>query len=516
MSSVKYFIALLICCFGNQLVAQTRVQCHVPYDLTFKSKVIPANPFLVEFSAEMTNPKGLHLTLPGFYDGNGTWKVRFSAISQGRWQIVTHSSLSDLNGQKRELSCGIATAIDHGQLLVDPGNRKHFIYEDGTHWFPVGYECNWLWAMDAEDDRLPIINKFLDKITSYGFNMILLNAYAYDTSWRIGKTGEDDYGPSALYPWAGDYQNPDFSRFDLHYWQHFDKVMEALNKKGIIAHIYLKVCNKKVNWPPNDSQEDDQYYRWIIARYAAYPNIIWDLAKEANYEKSVAYKTARLKYIRATDPYRHLLTVHTDFSTYDIGVYNDFVDFRTDQYQKDVHQTMLKNLGQNNWPVMNVESGYESGPKGLQDKTYSSAQSPEECARRIWEIQLAGGYNAYYYTYTAWDVIRPDDNPPGYVYLKNFTDFFKTTRYWLLKNNDALVSKGYCLADDGKEYIVYQNDDNPFTLNLAGVKARLKAKWYQAFTGQYLEAGELNNGLITFSPPATLGKGPMVLHITAF
>jgi hypothetical protein len=100
---------------------------------------------------------------------------------------------------------------------------------------------------------------------------------------------------------------------------------------------------------------------------------------------------------------------------------------------------------------MNVESGYEYGPKGPKDKTYSSAQSPEEVARRIRVIQMAGGYNAYYYTYTAWDVIRPADTPSGYTYLKNFRYFFNTTKYWMMTPNDSLVNKGYCLARPGRE-----------------------------------------------------------------
>ena len=45
---------------------------------------------------------------------------------------------------------------------------------------------------------------------------------------------------------------------------------------------------------------------------------------------------------------------------------------------------------------------------------------------------MAGGYNAYYYTYTAWDVIRPLDVPPGYALYKHFGDFWRATEYWKL------------------------------------------------------------------------------------
>ncbi len=486
-----------------------------PHDFEFKSKTIPDNPFTVNFSAEFAGPNGTKLVLPGFYDGNGIWKIRFSPTVEGNWQLTTVADIAGINNQKLRFTC-IANPDKkvHGNLMVDPQNPHHFIYQDGTHWFPDGYECDWLWALDEHDNKLPVINSFLDKLSYYGFNFILINCYGYDTTWRPGKSSDDDYGPSALYPWNGSNDQPDFSHFNLTYWQHFDRMIDAMNKRGIIAHLYLKVYNKKVNWPKNGSPEDDRYYNWIIAHYAAYPNITWDLAKEANNEKSVDYKTGRLKFIRLTDPYHRLVTIHTDVQTYNSGAYNSLADFRSHQEQSNhLHASTLKQLAQNNWPVMNVESGYEHGPKGLLDKTYNNAESAEEDARRIWEIQMAGGYNAYYYTYTAWDVIRPNETPPGYAYLKNFKDFFTQTEYWLLKPADSLASTGYCLAHTGKEYVVFQNKSVPFTLNLTDLDKPLKARWYQPYTGNYMDAGTLQKGMVSLTPPEILGTGPVVLYI---
>jgi hypothetical protein len=113
-----------------------------------------------------------------------------------------------------------------------------------------------------------------------------------------------------------------------------------MNQRGMMAYLYLKVYNKLVNWPQNNSFEDDLFFRWVIARYAAYPNVIWSLAKEAQYEKSTRYKVDRLKFIRSTDPYQRLLTVHDDRLTYDLGYYNELVDFRSSQEHDDVHATI--------------------------------------------------------------------------------------------------------------------------------------------------------------------------------
>ena len=46
----------------------------------------------------------------------------------------------------------------------------------------------------------------------------------------------------------------------------------------------------------------------------------------------------------------------------------------------------------------------------------------------IASVSMAGGYTAYYYTYTAWDVIRPFEVTPGYAFMKHFGDFWRSTQ----------------------------------------------------------------------------------------
>jgi len=112
-----------------------------------------------------------------------------------------------------------------------------------------------------------------------------------------------------------------------------------------------------------------------------------------------------------------------------------------------------------------------------------------------------------------WDVIRPLDTPPGYAYLKNFRDFFVKTQYWLMQSNDSLVSTGFCLANPGKEYVIYQYQPSTFKLRISGVAKPLKALWYQPLSGKYLDGGILHNGTIELTSPTAFGNGPVVLHV---
>ena len=485
-----------------------------PHDFAFQTLTKHENPFIVPFSATAKGPNGVQFSTLGFYDGDGTWKVRVPPNIEGEWSLLTQSDDPQLDGKSVDFICAPNEDPNiHGALLVDPDHPYHFVFEDGTRRFLMGYECDWLWALDMGDPNLATLNPFLDKLAANGFNHIILNAYAHDCPWSKGRTCKDDYGPPPMYAWQGSNENPVHGRFNLEYWQHYDCVIDALFRRGIIAHIMIKVYNKVVNWPEKGSGEDDLYFRWLIARYAAYPNVVWDFSKEAWREPDVEYKISRFRLIRKYDPYRRLVTSHDDDAAYDAGAYNEILDFRSDQQHSDWHQTVLRQRRQHTWPVVNVEFGYEHGPKGLEDKTYKVVQPAEEVCRRAWEICTAGGYVTYYYTYTAWDVIRPEDTPPGYGYFKGLRDFFEGTGYWQMKPADELVSEGYCLANPGKEYIVFLKQPNRLTLKIVGTSDTLEAEWYHPFTGERMDAGKLKNGTSELTPPPSWSDAPVALHV---
>ncbi len=479
-----------------------------PHDFEFRSDTLHENPFLVRIDGHFTGPDGRKMVVTGFYDGGGVWKIRFSPTMKGEWSLTTSSDDAKLSGKAvAGIQCvAQPNAEVHGILKVDPEHRQHFVFEDGSRFFLMGYECDWLWALDEND-----LNPFLDKLAEHGFNYIILNVYAHDTSWRTGKSEKNDYGPPPTYPWLGTNDQPDHERLNPDFWRHYDRVIEAMHKRGIIAHIMTKVYNKSVNWPAKRSPAEELYYRTLVARYSAYPNVVWDFSKEAHYETDFDYKADKLRFIRASDAYKHPITVHHDEEAYDRGAYSGLLDYRSDQHHGDWHATILRQRGMREWPVVNVEFGYERGPKGEGDHTYPHSQSPEEVVRRAWEIYMAGGYGAYYYTYTAWDVIHPEHNPPGYAHFHNLRRFFEGTQYWRLQPNDGLVSRGYCLANPGREYVVYQQDPGHFTVEVSGAESSLASEWFHPLTGKRVPAGTFGNGKHEITTPEGW-NGPAVLH----
>ena len=529
---LRAFVGILIMSASLASSPALDVPLWTPQEFSFSAKAATANPFKVSFSATITGPDGKTFTLPGFFDGDGTWKIRVSPNATGSWSVVTKSDMRELDARTASFTCVKSTnPRAHGVLRVDKAHPHHFIFEDGARFFMQGYEYDWLWALDTGKPGVPTVEATLDLLAKHGFNYVILNTYAHDTKWREGKTGPDDFGPPPLYAWEGSNEQPYHSRMNLAYWQHYDQVMSALAQRGIQAHMLIKVYNKQVQWPARGSDEEKLFFRWLVARYAAYPNVIWDFAKEAHNEKDLAYKQGWLKWLRENDPYHHLTTVHDDDKVNDSGAYDDLTDFRADQHHGNDKEVLTpgrngNRIGSNRdrilaqrarraWPVANVESDYECGPGGVNDKTYNQAQSPEDTVDMLWQIAMAGGYTAYYYTYTAWDVVRPLDVPSGYALMKHFGDFWRATTYWTLEPSDKLVSTGHCIANHGHEYVVFQKQPAPFTIEITGAGSLLKAEWFNPRTGARTPGPSLKNGQSKLAPPPGWGNTPLVLHVRA-
>jgi len=334
-----------------------------------------------------------------------------------------------------------------------------------------------------------------------------MNAYAHDTSWAKGKSNPWDYGPPAMYAWEGTNAKPDHSRVNLRFWRHYDRVVRYLQEKGIIAHIMLRVYNKMVNWPKNGSPEDELYYKYIVARYQAFSNVLWDFSKEAHNEKNARYKLAVIKAIKKWDAYDRLVTVHDDNGNYDNGSYN-ICDFRSDQQHSRWGETILAQRKAREWPVLNIEYGYERGVDNL--PTYRVMQDWQEVLRRTYEIICAGGYVNYYYSNTSWDLIKWEPEPPGWKRYRILKEFFDGVKYWEMTPK-ARVNSEWVLANEGKEYVIFAPKGGTVRFTVSRAASALRAEWLNIYTDEKVPAGEVPNG--DHSKKSPFGPLAVVLHL---
>jgi hypothetical protein len=108
----------LICCtfitgFSKDYI--TRKWEVVDMDFVFRGRM--EDPFKVNFGAVLTHETGFSTTIPGFYNDNKTWVIRFCPDLEGVWTYETFSSTASLAGQKGKIRVDSKTKLDeHGPL----------------------------------------------------------------------------------------------------------------------------------------------------------------------------------------------------------------------------------------------------------------------------------------------------------------------------------------------------------------------------------------------------------------
>lgn len=478
--------------FGQHTVAKWAIK-----DVSFAAK--SDKPFGEKFGAVFTSPKNQQMTIPGFYNGNGEWIIRFSASDMGKWSYTTYSTVTALSGKTGTIEVTEnKDPNEHGGIVIKKDNPQHFSYEDNTPYFLTAFELDWLFAMDYGKDDLTKAKKLLHTIKEKGFNQVVMNVYAYDIVWKKDPKikPEYEYGSPSFFPFGGNNTTPDFSKLNTDYFKHFDKTMQLLKDEGIAAHLMIYVWNKRVNWPAMYSEADNMYFDYVIARYQAYTNIVWDISKEALYygRADANYVSERIERVRRLDAYKRLLSVH-DFSY--CSNYSDKVDFISIQYWGGDLPSKMKSIREKfkTQPIFNIEhGGYEEGPYEVFTGNFINA---EECLKRNYACAFSGVYSTHYWQNTSWNVIIPDpydksvSPQPKLHYYQYFTDLFTKYPFQNFKPNQA--GEGSMNLTDGKgTYLVFFPASN-YAL-APHVKEKINAAteftWFDPYTGVYTKGSD--------------------------
>ncbi len=466
-------------------------------DVAFAATDAKTQPFGERFSARLVGPDNRILDAQGFYNGGNEWVLRFSANVEGDWSFKTASSLKSLDG----LSARVAVKSNrnprqHGGLVTHPNQPQNFFYEDGTECTMLAFEADWLFALDYDNpDAAPKTAHLLDLLADQRINQVITTVYSYDVSWPkdplLSSHPEHEYGgKDEIYPFLGTNPTPDFSALNVEFFQRFDRVVSLMNERGITAHLMIYVWNKNVNWPDTESPADNRYFDYIVKRYQAFPNIIWDVSKEAlnNARCTESYGRERIARIRKLDAYKRLVTVHDGGFCQRNADKVDIISWQI--WSATIYDDMLKTRNEYpNKPIFNIEhGGYESSPYIVFPGDYSH---PKTCLRRNWLLHFAGSYSTYYWQGAAWNVIIHNpfeilgDSPkPSFEYYRHLIEFcdrfppseFKPSR----KDNQS----AYCLANGKGVYLFYLPSDHE-KLSKYGWKAKGTIEWFNTLTGEY-------------------------------
>lgn len=465
-------------------------------DLLFIAKGNVEKPFQVEMSCEFTNPEGAKIVIPGFFNGDNEWVVRFNPDKEGIWSAVSNSSVKSLTGKKYTIEVAPVKDGNHGGIKISNTDVQKLSYQDDTPYNLVANEVDWLFALDYGNSELPKTKKMVKALAANGFNQIIMNVYAYDLDWKQSEGIDPKWNfgsKKEIFPFLGDNENPDYTALNIEFFKHYDRIIDLLEDHGIVAHIMIYVWNKMVKWPEANSAADNMYFDYVVKRYQAKRNVLWDISKEAlryGYDDP-NYITERIDRLRKIDVYNRLVTVHD----YDYcEAHPEKVDIISAQFWfTDIYSDMLKLKNKHpNKPIINLENGgYEKCQYDIfLDSNYDD---PRSCVERNYKCAFAGSYTNYYWQGSAWNIVIYDPFAqdvtiqPKFEYYKYLRGFLDKINFDKLTPNNRHCSSGYCLAnnDDG-EYVFYMPKDNSAMAIKGLPKAKkLQIQWFNPLTGEY-------------------------------
>lgn len=491
-------------------------------DIAFKTEKRLNNPFEISLWTVFIHENGTMMNIPGFYDGNNTWIVRFCPPLPGKWTFQTASSFPDLAGHKGVLNAGPNVKNDeHGPVIVSKTNPQKFVYADGTPYFLLAFELDWLFALDWDNRAdIPKSKHILDIIDDHGFNHIVMNVYAYDAAWRWREIEEKfNFAKPEVFPFGGSNEHPDYSTLNVDFFKHFDRVIAYMDEKEIVSHLMIYVWNKMVNWPEPGSQADNLYFDYVVKRYQAFPNLVWDISKEAlAYGRDdMDYISGRIKRLQQLDGHNRLISVHDYQYCRAFPEYLDFISIQ--EWRPNIYDEMRRVAGRHpKKPILNIEhGGYEKSMHSVFDGAYND---PLVCLDRNYQCVFAGTYSTYYWQNIAWyEVVTtpfglPVDNRPKFAYYKHLSELFQ--RYSFNRLEPAQFGfTTYCLTNEDDLYLFYLPDG---LIKVAGTVSSLKGKavkpvWFDPLKGRYSSDKKkiIKNKWLSFIKPSHLKEQMAVL-----
>ena len=333
------------------------------------------NPFRdVTLSAQFTQA---HRTVEvkGFYDGDGTYRIRFMPDSTGPWSYKTTSSAAELNGRTGRFTCFQPKPGNHGPVTT--AHQFHFEHADGTPYFPFGtttYALFFTSDENAANSLAGMTGKFnktracvLPKPLGQGEQML-----PFPTLGTPDATGKAN----------------DYTRFNPEYFQRLEKRLLQLQAAGIEADCILFHPYDAWGYKAMPNDVDDFYLRYTIARLAAFRNVWWSIANEYDLvrAKTMSDWDHFFRVVQTEDPYSHLRSIHHSRVIYDHSKAScTHASLQSYDFEKSAERRLAWNK-----PIIYDEIQYE----GDVERRWGNL-SAEEMTRRFWLAVINGTYASH-------------------------------------------------------------------------------------------------------------------------
>jgi hypothetical protein len=263
-----------------------------------------ANPFVdAQLDAVVTQPDGTQLRVPGFWAGGSGWRFRYASNKPGShtWRTeCSDTADAGLHGVTGSITVTASTSSNplflHGPIRV-AADQRHFEHIDGTSFLWLG--DTW-WKGLCRRMTWDGFQQLTTDRQAKGFNVVQIVCGTYpDEAATMQPSWENEGGMP--------YQTLDFSVVNPAYFASADRRIAHLTGAGIVPAI-VGGWGRAVSLNVVGLAGYKRHWRNLIARYGAYP-AVWILGGETDSSQGPWYELAQ--YLKAIDPYHHILVNHT-------------------------------------------------------------------------------------------------------------------------------------------------------------------------------------------------------------
>ena len=485
-----------------------------------------ASPFEdVDVFGIFDGPDGKQIKLLAFWDGDGTWILRFAPTLTGTWSFTTCSTDSD----NPDFICsgtvecvpytGDLDMYRHGFLQVSE-DKDYLEHADGTPFFWLG-DTHWTFVTEERfnESNCP---KYESQFKACVDKRIAQKFTVYQCNFRDGKV-DGFFGRNIdLMHETPEGFVPDLEEFH----NNVDPKMKYLADSGLLIAVGYAWG---FDMAPNGLERYKKFAKYTAARYGAYP-VVWTLAGElpgymGDLEENTRLWNEVAKEGEKWNAYGNLQSAHLACSRpfpkiYENESWFDFAMSQAGHGDFDMSQTMYAEFKEmyKGHPVLESEATYE----GAASNEYTSRIIPAAMMRRlaylimqsggcgytygcngVWELQWEAGVGGIGWGDMAWwDGLEL----PGADQLTIFRDFYESVEWHKLKplSSDQAVTKSFFMENDNRTQIFFTGDKSlktivgyfsetamrSFIIKDTGVKA-YKGWWMNPENGEKTEMEEL-------------------------
>ena len=481
-----------------------------------------------EVSGEFGRAGAPPLHTEGFCDSRDghVFRLRFMPSAPGEYEWTVRYRQAGFERAGRGLIT-VVPGTRRGPVRVDASYPYHFVWEGtGEHYF---WNSTTTYALAGWDDAT--IRASLDRLHRLGVNRV--RAALIAPRVKSGQQWFEHVYPTdrftflfnvweAARPKSLDDPGFDVTRFNIEHFQKYERLLRYARDLDIAVSVIFYVDGRLAGVDPFGKAamagpDEQRYYRYAVARFAPFSNVMWDLANEYRLFRDDTWAEAMGRLVKAADPYDHLTSTHGhgDFR-FRTSAWADFAMYQAWD-EGGGYAFMLRNRQEQQatgrpMPQVNEEYGYEDHyPKGWGGDRVAPARNAESRRRLAWEMTMAGGYQTTGEradrgtgwgpdTGGGWVNGRGDDTMvmlPAYARIR---DFFTRVPWWTTDPHPEIAGPGtLALADPGRLYLAYLPEGGRATLDLAA--GEYIAEWFDPRTGTETSIGPVSGGSWT-SPPA--------------